>query len=630
MHTGFTILYGAREIETSIYLPGNSQVPPFVTFARQDSSVSLFLGHMYYRHELLPQLETTLPGDVREDAASNAAALVLSLYCLHGSSALERLEGDFSLVIWDAKRRCFVGMRDPLGGYPLFWTEQTGTPAFSTSIWALLRLTKQYTLNMEYFADFLTRPATRSEGTGEDCAYTGIHRVLPGTIVTLQPEPLSTETRTYWHWLENSRDPGTDSIEEIADHYRSLFHTAVRERLNGLTLADLSGGMDSTSTALIAQEEIAAGTGKPPLHTFSLVYDRLPILAQERAYIEEVIEHEPRIVAHLVSGDNLLEFDCFGDPPPHEEPYTALGSVAMDCAAVDIAMHIGASTILTGFGADEVHDVLPFYLTDMLRRGQFRKAWREACQWASALKCNPWNVLSPFGFANLAPSWFIKSTAHLQSWRSLRLNQQKDWTVPPWILPDFVHRYSLRDRAIDHTYAWHHLSHDVASAMILASIQSLFGDFLRWSVTAPRGIMYAHPFYDLRLLCFGIGMARRLQPQPGQMKPVLAETMRHKLPEKILKRRQKSHFNEVYYFGLARNFQHLENLVRQAPLERLPIFGKEILLSYLREARFSDAGVRQLERLNSTLSLLLWLSHEQEWRKQAPVPSQIIRISSDE
>lgn len=631
MHTGFTVINYMTEVEVHLHLPDSDQHPPLVTFARQGSSVALFMGYLYYQHELLAQLEADCSREVQRGCTTNAAALALSIYRSLGPASLERLEGDFAFVIWDAEQRHFVSMRDPLGGYPLFWTMQAGTIAFSTSIWALLHRTSQRSLNMEYFADLLMTPVTRCEGASESCAYAEIHRVLPGTIATLKISPLRVETRRYWHWLTQSQDPGTNSIAELAERSRSLLHAAVRERLlYGCTLAHLSGGMDSTSIALIAQEEIRSGAGEAPLHTFSLVYNRLPILAQERPYIEEVIQRTPHIVAHQLTGDDLLDFDGFRDPPPHEEPYAGLGRLVIDSASVDLAAQIGASTVLTGLGADEIYDTLPFYLTDVLRQGHLWKAWQEACKWAHALNCNPWGVLLPFGFAHLAPPWLVRHLARRRCWRSLRLNQQTDWTVPPWILPDFARHYALLDRGIDHAYHWHGLCRKTGVAMVLDAIEDLPGDVLRWSVAAPRGIAYAHPFLDLRLLCFGIGMLGRLQPEPGKMKPVLAEAMHHTLPESIRERRRKGHFNEVYYLGLARNLQRLKSMVQQAPLERLQIFDKDVLLSCLQQAGISDANVRQLHGLNCTLAIIQWLSKEQEWQQEANTPSQIIHISCAE
>ena len=34
--------------------------------------------------------------------------------------------------------------------------------------------------------------------------------------------------------------------------------------------------------------------------------------------------------------------------------------------------------MLAGLGQEEIHDIQPYFLADLLRRGRFFKAWREA------------------------------------------------------------------------------------------------------------------------------------------------------------------------------------------------------------------------------------------------------------
>ena len=133
----------------------------------------------------------------------------------------------------------------------------------------------------------------------------------------------------------------------------------------------------------------------------------------------------------------------------------------------------------------------------------------------------------------------------------------------------------------------------------------------RWAVTAPLGIAHAHPFLDPRLLSFGLGMQLRILPEPGNMKPVLAEAMRGILPDAIRCRRKGGFFNETYYLGLARNLHKLESMIRQAPLEGM--IDKENLIQSLQEGSLAGVPLRGLEHANYALSLLKWLCMQQQW-----------------
>src|SRR5262249_32339443 len=203
-----------------------------------------------------------------------------------------------------------------------------------------------------YLADFLMTSGPREEAATESCAYEGVHRVLPGMIVRFDAQTRAVRRRVYWDWPERIADPGTNRLGEAAERYRDVLRAAVRQRLLGRTAVQLSGGMDSTSVALLARGLIAAGTGEGPLHTLSLVYERLPQLARERPYLEMVLDGKPDLVAHRIGADDLLHYDAFADAPAHAEPYTNLWAVQMTLALIAAAAEAGVAMMLTGHGAD--------------------------------------------------------------------------------------------------------------------------------------------------------------------------------------------------------------------------------------------------------------------------------------
>jgi asparagine synthase (glutamine-hydrolysing) len=608
MHVGFVVVRRTHDIEIQIRQPENNLQSALLTYARTGNSFALLMGRLYYRSERLAELRPVCPQDIFHECQVNDAALALALYRQLGVAALHRIEGDVALVIWDAETRQMVGLRDPLGGYPLFWTQYEDTVAMSTSIRPLCALLPHCLLNEAYFAEFVMMQAPVDEGTSEQCVYVGIHRVLPGTLLRVRTGSAHVERHVYWDWLKHIQDPGTDDVPEIAEQYRTLLQAAIQERIRGRTLAHLSGGMDSTSIVLLAHDAICSGVGEAPLHTASLVYDRFPLLAQERPYIESVLQQETQITGHCIPADNLLDFDIFTDPPPHDEPCTVLASYATQQPVAALAVAVGALTIFTGHGADEVHHLLPYYLTDVLRQRHFWQAWKEATKWAKARNCSPWSFLLTFGVSPMVAPWAAGSR-----WAGALAKKDTDWSIPSWITPDFARRHALRCHALENARRMYQQCEHTALSVTLDSIKSRAGDAFRWSVTAPLGIAHVHPFLDPRLLTFGLGMQRRLLPDPENMKPVLAEAMRDRLPPAIRQRQRKNGFNEVYYQGLTRNLHMLETLVRQAPLEEM--IDKDILIQSMQHGSLAVTAPRALQHLNYTLSLLKWLSMQQEWHQ---------------
>jgi len=212
-----------------------------------------------------------------------------------------------------------------------------------------------------------------------------------------------------------------------------------------------------------------------------------------------------------------------------------------------------------------------------------------------------------FGFSPIVSLWAAGT-----KWTCFLPKQDADWSIPSWIIPDFARRHALRSRAIENAQQIYQQCQQTSLSVTLNAITSRAGDVFRWSLATPLGIANAHPFLDPRLLTFGLGMQSRILPEPGNMKPVLAEAMRDILPDAIRYRQRKGHFNEVYYLGLARNLHNLETMIRQAPIEG--IIDKELLIQRLQEGSLAGVPVRQLQHLNYMLSLLKWLCMQQEWQ----------------
>jgi asparagine synthase (glutamine-hydrolysing) len=280
--------------------------------------------------------------------------------------------------------------------------------------------------------------------------------------------------------------------------------------------------------------------------------------------------------------------------------------------------------MLTGMGADDIHEMHPYDLNDLLREGKLIEAWREAIKWAKVRNCNVWNVLKPFGIDPLVNAWlpWLSSGNFLQ--KSLTLKEQNDLTVPPWIRQDFVKQYALASRIQKNTNQVYFLCQQASLSVMISGLMSRAGEVLRWSVAAPLGIAIAHPFLDSRVLALGLGIRQKIPAYPGKMKPILAEAMGELLPPKITERKRKGHFNEVYYLGLAKNVDYLEEMIEKAPIDELKIFDKPILRQAVREASLGTADARQLQRLDLSLCLIKWLSMQEQWQKiRTPIDKAI-------
>lgn len=627
MKVGFSVIIRGQTIEFQIFGSKVGKELPIVKLFKTADQVIVLMGQIYYQRDLLEELASYLLRHQVAECMSNQAALVLYAYQHLGVDGIERLEGDFSLAIWDGKAEHLILSRDPMGGYPLFWTSLTDGIAVSTSIYPLLTHLPRRAFDSEYMAEYLTLPWQVMEVFSDRCVYQGIHRVLAGTLLHFQARTGAIQQHQYWDWLDRQIDPGSNELEAIAEGYKDLLQDAVRERVSGQTASHLSGGMDSTAIAIMANRLIKTRPDQRSLHTLSLVYNHLPGLTDEQSYINHVLQHHTDMVPHLISSDELLDFNSFEGCPLHDEPYAGLHRLALDRATVDTAVNCDAQIMLTGIGSDEMMVMSPFHLADLLRQGAVRKAWSEACKWAKTDNCSSWQMLYSYGIVNSLPGWMQGGMGAMLNHGHTSWNQQNKWTIAPWILPEFARHFRLRDRMIHRFDQIFGTSRPTALSFAVAAIQSRIGDVDRWALAAPQGLSIAHPFMDSRVLRFGLGLQARVTPIPEGQKPILAYAMRDTLPEMITNRRTKADFGKIYYLGLAKNLKKLEAMIEQSPINELGLLNKMSLVNCLHQATLGlTTGVDGLHRLNLTLSLMKWLAMQDEWCATITQPDQVIQL----
>jgi asparagine synthase (glutamine-hydrolysing) len=144
----------------------------------------------------------------------------------------------------------------------------------------------------------------------------------------------------------------------------------------------------------------------------------------------------------------------------------------------------------------------------------------------------------------------------------------------------------------------------------LAGIRGRIGDPVRWAVAHPVGLIVSHPFLDLRVLRAGLRFVANTRPDPEPSKPLLRAAMRGAVPEPILTRRRKGHFNEVYYRGLLRNRDRLVELVHDPAVAGLGILDAEAVAATLDRGALGGLGVPDMHQLNLALTLAQWLLQE--------------------
>src|SRR6267143_5821535 len=248
-------------------------------------------GRLDNCEELLRELK-----DVLTTGATDLA-MVAAAYEAWGTKCFAKLIGDWALSIWDPGSRSVILAKDPIGTRHLYYSFDDKRVTWSTLLDPLVLLAGEtFALEEEYIAGWLSFfPATHLT------PYAGIHSAPPSASVLLRAGKHTISK--YWDF-DPSRRIRYRTDGEYEEHFRVAFAEAVRRRLRSDSpiLAELSGGMDSSSIVCMADAIIARGVAETPrLDTISYFNDSEPNW-NERPYFTKVEERRGRTGCHIDLG----------------------------------------------------------------------------------------------------------------------------------------------------------------------------------------------------------------------------------------------------------------------------------------------------------------------------------------
>jgi asparagine synthase (glutamine-hydrolysing) len=604
MESGFVVSLRDRSLQFEVLGEHACANKSLISTAVSGKISAIAMGRIYYRAGL-EQLIGRRQGSL---TSLSEAELAVQLYAHLGAQCFQSLEGDFALVIWDCEKRLLFALRDPIGGFPLFFARSNGQLQLSTSLRTLKQTCPSAMLNVDYLAEYLSMPTPfEQEMPREMTIYTGISRILPGRVTTfeLADATISQVNLCDWTRLETLREQL--DFDEIVERYRHLLTAAVHERMRGRVGTHYSGGMDSTSVGLIANMKL--GTGPDPLRTYTLTYDNLPGQRQEGAYIEAARKAAPAAIHTSLPGDDWYDFEDFENDIYQDEPCGTVWQSTMSIRTVKRAADDGVDTLFSGFGGEEFIALSPYYIADLIKRGRFSKALSESLRLARARNRSRWHYLWNGASTVMAP-WLLLPGMGYRSQRSrVPWPQQTELTLAPWIREEFARKHRLIRKAYRNKAQMASGGPTPTLSMLQFALRYRPGDTLRWTLGTSLGVFTAHPYMDVRLVRFCLSVFEQLPPILDRQKPLLGEAMAGVLPDLIRLRRDKGHFDEAAFRGLARNVGVVEKVIADSGVEDLGIFDCESLLECVRQ---SAAGVKPLGAKSLYLSLYLtkWLALE--------------------
>jgi len=472
--------------------------------------------------------------DVRLRDRSDAE-LMLRSYETWGEDCVTRIDGDFALVVWDARRRTAFCARDVFGVRPLYFHAEARTAVFATELQALFKFPAiPRTPNEGMVAEHLIACVTSRTET----VFRGIGRLAPAHVLRLRPA--GADSREYW-CLDPHHEVRFPTEAGYVDTFRALLEDSVRRRLRriGPVGSCLSGGLDSSTVSVTAASLLHREGRRDDLRTFSLIfpgktYDESWFIGQTASFAGLAPALVPPVrYAAAFYRDQVTRYHT---PPssPNGEPM--LGPLRAAAATS------GCRVLLTGHGGNEWLQGSWFHLADLLAKGRlidfYRTARADAVLWLGRDEFN-WDLAVPYGISPLAPKWLRRAVRY---WRR---------TDYPWLTTPYCRRSGILERVRQtepggryRTYAQEGIVRSGLSGWQAHALEENDKE------AAAHRIEERHPFFDRKLVEFLFAVPEELRVRGPRVKFILRQAMQGRLPQSALNRVTQAEFSDCLWAAM--------------------------------------------------------------------------------
>lgn len=221
--------------------------------------VIAFNGEIYNSEEVRSQLLTEV-GPIAFRGHSDTEVLLAGIDHWGLETTIQKCVGMFAIALWDRHTQTLSLCRDRFGEKPLYYGLGRGAFLFGSELKGL----REHPL----FDDTISRQSLalylrHNYLPGPNSIYQQIHKLIPGTILTLERNHLAKrqlpQPHAYWSYLDvlsAGRDrPFSGSLDEAALQLQAILQRTIEEQMiSDVPLgAFLSGGLDSSLVVALMQ-----------------------------------------------------------------------------------------------------------------------------------------------------------------------------------------------------------------------------------------------------------------------------------------------------------------------------------------------------------------------------------------
>jgi asparagine synthase (glutamine-hydrolysing) len=537
-------------------------------------------GRLDNRHDLIAEL------GLQRDTSSTDVAIVAAAFDRWETDSFRRLIGDWAVSIWKPLETELIFATDYMSIRHIFYYLTPYRIWWSTNLPMLVLLSDdKLHVDEEYIAGYLA-----SDPDPCETPYREIRQAPPGQFVRVRDRKAS--IARYWHFRPQLRiDYKTDS--EYEEHFHHIFRQSVRRRLRSDSpiLAELSGGLDSSSIVCMADDILAReGAQTQRLDTISY-YDKTEPRGDDWVYFQKIEQKRGSVGKHIdaskLDNSGSLKHPEFTGLPG------ALGVAGtLEAERAAVVRTGGYRVVLSGLGGDEftggVPDPTP-HLADLIVQFKLFPLAKQLMAWSLA-KRQPWMRILSRSLLVLLPS-------------SLGQYVLRDAKIEPWIEKRFARRTGMAFRQLDVREDFglrlpSHRSYGRAVLSMANKMSKLVSPYL--ALEEAR-----YPYLDRELVEFTLSISPDQLLRPGERRSLMRRSLVGVVPQEILSRRTKQYAARTEIIMLERNWEALQKLF-ESPLSAT--LGFIDRLSFSRGLGDAVHGRRiPMLRLIKVISLELWL-----------------------
>jgi len=464
------------------------------------------------------------------------AELVLQAYETWGRECLEHIDGDFALVIWDARQQEAFCARDRMGNKPFNYHWDGKTFAFASEPHPILALPWVPKLpNEGIVSEFLADEwYSRDETLWRD-----ILRLVSAHWMSVSSAGLRLEQYwepDLWKTLPYSRD------EDYIEHYRELFSDTVRRlsRSHRPVAYEVSGGLDSSAIFCVAEHHRQANRlPAPGIQGYTLDFTA-DSEANELAYARAVGAYLGVPIQEIQPTSMALSWYAEHAEACQDFPGYPNGLMHMGLYQ-QAALH-GETALLTGLGGDQwLEGTRAYYAEEIAQR---RWADLRACFMADARMFGPRRAAGWLLRDGLLP--LLPETIKV-ALRPLAQQLHRDEIRGAyWLSPEMQARLAPR-RAANQSHQSRHV-HSRGQLHLFNTLYYAFdalGRELCERHSAYAGIEIRHPLLTAQFVQYAFSTPERLRLRGGRNKYVHVEALQRLMPQAVLERTTKADFSGV-------------------------------------------------------------------------------------